>query len=202
MPRRDNSAGDPRPARGASPVLYELRQYRVASGRNEDEIARALACILPRERGGMGLFARYEIPEPVGLWRALAGPSLPCVVFLYRWEGARQRAHAFGDFYNDAEWQELRARTNGAGEIVERMDDLLLTGPALPELPTAGVFEFVRSSAPLRGPNVCVSLSPLCGKDDRPLSIVHHSSGDAAFCHSHDDHERLLCERLTMGGPS
>jgi hypothetical protein len=202
MPARDHSAGSPGPSGGAPAVLYELRQYRVASGRNEDEIARALTCILPRERGGMGLFARYEIPEPVGVWRALAGPSMPCVVFLYRWESARQRAHAFGDFYNDAEWQALRARTNGEGEIVDRMDDLLLTGPALPELPTAGVFEFVRPSTPLQGSNVCVSLSPLCGRDDRPLSVVHYSSAEEAFRHGRDDHERLLCERLTMKDPA
>jgi hypothetical protein len=202
MTERGHDAGDPGLFSNASAVLYELRQYRVASGRNEDEIARALACILPRDRGGMGLFARYEIPEPIGVWRALAGPSLPCVVFLYCWETARQRAHAFGDFYNDVEWQELRARTNGEGEIVDRMDDLLLTGPTLPDLPTTGVFEFVRSLVPLQGPNVRVSLSPLCGNDGRPLSIVHHMSAEAAFRHSRDDHERLLCERLKIGEPA
>ena len=55
--------------------LYEMRFYRVADGRMDDELARGLACILPPAEGGRGLFDRYGIPRPVGLWRVLNGPK-------------------------------------------------------------------------------------------------------------------------------
>src|SRR3954470_16427289 len=99
-------------------TLYEMRSYRVADGRMADELARGLACILPVGEGGSGLFDRYHIPRPVGLWRALSGPRMPAVIFLYRWESVAQRAQAFETFYDDPDWNMMRARSNAGSEIV------------------------------------------------------------------------------------
>ena len=108
----------------AGPVLYEMRSYRVADGRMTDELARGLACILAPAEGGRGLFDRYGIPRPVGLWRVLSGARLPAVIFLYRWTSVAERAHAFETFYDDAEWNALRAGSNEGSEIVNNMDDI------------------------------------------------------------------------------
>ena len=147
----------------ADTLLYEMRSYRVADGRMGDELARGLACILAPAEGGRGLFDRYSIPRPVGLWRVLSGAHLPAVIFLYRWNSVAERAHAFETFYDDPEWTALRAGTNEGSEIVDNMDDVLLRGPLPEALPADGIYEFVRGAAPTGTRTVIGPLAPLCG---------------------------------------
>jgi hypothetical protein len=180
------------------PVLYEMRSYRVADGRMADELARGLACILPPAEGGRGLFDRYGIPRPVGLWRVLSGPKLPAVIFLYRWSSVAQRARAFETFYDDAEWNALRASSNEGSEIVSSMDDVLLRGPPPQALPSDGVYQFVRGAAPPGGRTVIGPLAPLCGDDPSDLHVVLHRGGiDGAFGDS-----RILCRHVALSATS
>jgi hypothetical protein len=168
-------------------VVYELREYLVSDGRVADELDRARSTILSEREGGSGLFDRHGIPRPWAIWRCIHGRALPSVAFLYAWPGTQARARAFPALYNDPAWVELRARTNGPQEIVERIDDLLFTGPPLPPSPKGGgAFEFVRhgeqdaacdDDAP--GTELLAPLIPLCGRDVRPLSIRRLSDGYA-----------------------
>ncbi|MGF7162879.1 hypothetical protein FHS85_004537 [Rhodoligotrophos appendicifer] len=180
--------------------LFELRQYRVADGRMQEEIDRALTCILPPEKGGLGLFARYGIPAPVGMWRAISGPNLPCVVFVYEWPSVAARAAAFESFYVDPAWQEERARSNGGQEIVDRLDDLLLVGEK-PRPMTAGqIYEFARATSGRAPEGVVASFSPLCGNDISDVWIIAHSSLVAAVeTPSDDPGSRLFCELIDPG---
>lgn len=180
-------------------VLYEMRTYRVADGRMAAELARGLACILPPAAGGLGLFDRYGIPEPVGLWRVLNGPHLPSVIFLYRWESVAARAEAFETFYDDAQWQALRASTNGGVEIVDRMDDVLLRGPAIDRLEAEGIYEFARLAPPEGARTVIGPFVPLCGSDASDLYIALHDPGGPFLETGGLDPSRVLCRRVPLG---
>lgn len=158
-------------------VLYELREYLVSDGRIEDELARARTTILADR--GESLFERHGIPRPWGIFRGIYGRALPCIAFIYVWNGARQRADAFPSLYQDPDWIALRAKTNGPGEIVDRIDDLLFRGlPPGSTLPAGGYYEFCRedkmdalADAGMAG-SVLGPLEPLCGQDPRRLTIV------------------------------
>jgi hypothetical protein len=181
-------------------TLYEMRSYRVADGRMADELARGLACVLGAGEGGTGLFDRYRIPRPVGLWRAMSGPRLPAVIFLYRWESVAQRAHAFETFYDDVEWNALRASTNAGSEIVDCMDDILLRGPAPRELPPDATYEFVRGVPPKGTRTVIGPLAPLCGGDPSDLNVVVHDAASLAPDGRLD--ARILCRRVALSAPA
>jgi hypothetical protein len=181
-------------------LVYELRSYRVADGRMDEELRRALDCILAPADGGRGLFDRYGIPRPIGLWRALSGPHHPSAIFLYGWKSLAERAHSFETFYADPEWQALRASTNDGSEIVDCMDDLLLLGPAPAGLPSDAIYEFVRGEPSKDMRTVIGPLAPLCGNDPTDLSVVIHEAtaslvgADGAF-----NETRTLCRRVTLG---
>ena len=165
----------------------------------DDELVRGLACILAPAEGGRGLFDRYGIPRPVGLWRVLSGAHLPAVIFLYRWNCVAERAHAFETFYDDPEWTALRAGTNEGSEIVDNMDDILLRGPPPEPLPAEGIYEFVRGAAPAGARTVIGPLAPLCGDDPSDLRVIIHDG--AAFATRSDfplEESRILCSRVAL----
>lgn len=174
--------------------LYEMRSYRVADGRMADELERGLACMLNPAEGGSGLFARYGIPRPIGLWRVLTGPKVPSVIFLYRWNSIAQRAHAFETFYDDPDWNALRSGSNEGSEIVNNMDDILLRGPPPEALPLDGTYEFIRGDAPRNGKTVIGPLAPLCGDDPSDLRVIlHEGDVDGPFAES-----RILCRNVAL----
>jgi hypothetical protein len=174
--------------------LYEMRSYRVADGRMADELERGLACMLTPAEGGRGLFDRYGIPRPVGLWRVLSGPTLPSVIFLYRWNSVAERAQAFETFYDDPDWNALRVGSNEGSEIVSNMDDVLLRGPAPEAVPLDGTYEFVRGSALPHGKTVIGPLAPLCGNDPSDLRVLlHEGNVEGPF-----DESRILCRNVAL----
>jgi hypothetical protein len=185
----------------ADTLLYEMRAYRVADGRMGEELQRGLDCILAPAAGGLGLFDRYAIPRPVGLWRAMSGPHQPAVIFLYCWQSVAQRANAFETFYVDPAWQALRASTNDGSEIVDCMDDILLRGPAPAALPANAIYEFTRG-APRSGTRTVIGpLMPLCGNDPADLFVgVHENAPALADADGAVDVARILCRRITIGG--
>jgi hypothetical protein len=174
-------------------MLYELRAYRVADGRMDEEIARALGTILSEAEGGLGLFARYGVPRPVGMWRALTGPHLPSMLFLYPWESAQQRAGAFETFGADPAWLRYRAVTNAGSEIVDRMDDLLLTGPAPGALAADALFEFTWDTPASDAAVVLGPLTPLCGSRPGPLRVLAHDEAELARLEPREAAERSFC---------
>lgn len=189
------------PQASGEAYLYELRRYRVASGRLQDETARALACIRSAEEGGLGLFERYGIPRPVGLWTALCGPHLPCVAFLYQWRDAGSRAEAFETFYRDPQWNDVRAETNNGTEIVDRLDDLLLVGPDIQSFPKDLIYRISFSPADTKAIEPIISLTPLCGEDARDLKIIGYPTLVAAVQADEQAGESSLICELTHAWP-
>jgi hypothetical protein len=181
-------------------MLYELRAYRVADGRMDEEIARALGTILPEAEGGLGLFARYGVPRPVGMWRALTGPHLPSVLFLYPWDSAQQRARAFESFGEDPAWLRYRAATNAGSEIVDRMDDLLLTGPEPGALPSDALYEFTWEPPPAGAAVAIGPLVPLCGARPGPLHVLAHDEAVLTSMAPQELGDRSFCRLVAAGG--
>jgi hypothetical protein len=180
--------------------LYELRRYHVADGRMQDEISRALSCIRSEAYGGLGLFDRYGISAPIGLWRVVDGAVLPCVIFLYEWPSVAVRASAFEAFYLDSEWNAVRSQTNGGTEIVDQMDDLLLVGLPV-KAPSAGhIYSFSYHSAESLPSEPYAALSPLCGSDSRSFVICEHPSLGDALSKRAGDPERMIGELIDIGG--
>lgn len=180
-------------------MLYEMRAYRVADGRIEEEIARALGTILDPSEGGLGMFARYGIPKPIGIWRVLSGPALPSVIFLYPWKSAADRSRAFEAFGQDAEWLNYRASTNAGTEIVDRMDDLLLTGPEPGRLALDALYEFTWGEPPGAASVAIGPLVPLCGSRTGPLHVLRHDEPLPATALADD---RTLCRLVPLKAPA
>lgn len=153
-------------------IIYELREYLVSEGRVLDEIDRARATIIGEKADEPSLFDRHAIPRPWAMFRCVHGRPLPCIAFVYPWDSTAIRALAFPSLYADPRWHELRARTNGAHEIVERIDDLIFHGPRCSEKARGpGLFEFCRGDAGDADEVVLGPLVPLCGDDGRPFFI-------------------------------
>ena len=151
-----------------------MRSYRVADGRMDDELARGLACILAAGRGRPRAVRPLRHPASGRALARAERADLPAVIFLYRWNSVAERAHAFETFYDDPEWNALRASTNEGSEIVDNMDDVLLRGPPPEALPADGLYEFVRGAAPAGAQTVIGPLAPLCGDDPSDLRVVVH----------------------------
>ena len=121
-------------------MLYELRFYRVAPGRTDDNHARHRDRLPP-------LFARHGI-HVVGRWTAMAGPDAPLFAYVIAYPDLAERERQWADFYGDAEWWEIRAETNAGSEMVEGYDLMLLRShaelspaPATPGARRGGVHE-------------------------------------------------------------
>jgi hypothetical protein len=100
-------------------VLYELRLYQCGMGRAQD-VSNRLRDLVPPE------FRKHGFPVPTAQWFATSGPKLPIYAWMLAWPDSEARAKAFGDLWADPDWQEIRSRTNGASEMVERYDILLM----------------------------------------------------------------------------
>lgn len=97
----------------AETMFYELRTYRIATGRLPSMIDR-FAC-LP------SIFERHGI-QNLGRWRALAGPDVPAVIYLMGYRSLDDREEQWASFYTDPEWAALRLRTNDGEEMVESFE--------------------------------------------------------------------------------
>jgi hypothetical protein len=95
---------------GKAPSLYELRTYRIDASRPQAMHQRMRDGLLP-------LFRRHSIPV-AGCWQAITGDDLPKFVYLVRWPAMAERDAAWAGFYADAEWLELRERTNAGSNLV------------------------------------------------------------------------------------
>lgn len=100
-------------------MLYELRLYQCGMGRAQD-VANRLRDLVPPE------FRKHGFPVPTAQWFATSGPKLPTYAWMLAWPNSDARAKAFGELWADPDWQEIRGRTNGASEMVERYDILLM----------------------------------------------------------------------------
>jgi hypothetical protein len=134
--------------------MYELRLYHAVPGRL-DELVERIGRVLPP------FFDRHGFPPRLGQWTVSAGPALPMFVWLLRWPGGfDERTAAFAALSSDQEWQSVRQRTNGTGEMVRKYDfRFLLPSPTWSPLTdphgspsepmSEEIFEFREHSVPV-----------------------------------------------------
>lgn len=121
-------------------MLCELRIYHPMPGRLDDLVERIGAVMPP-------FFERHGFAPRLGQWRGVAGSPAPVFAWMLRWPSLEARMAAFAALGADAEWNALRLRTNGPGEMVRRYDLRLLApsraGASLgPEpVPACGLYE-------------------------------------------------------------
>lgn len=105
-------------------MLYELRIYHPMPGRLGDLVERIGAVMPP-------FFERNGFAPRLGQWTSVAGSPTPVFAWLLRWPSLESRMAAFAALGADGEWNALRLRTNGPGEMV-RHYDLRLLSPSRP----------------------------------------------------------------------
>ena len=96
-------------------MFYELRIYTPAAGRLDDLVTRIGWDMVP-------FFERHGFAPRLGQWTVVAGETMAAFVWLLQWLSMDQRTAAFAGLGGDAEWQALRVRTNGTGEMVKRYE--------------------------------------------------------------------------------
>lgn len=122
-------------------MLCELRIYHPMPGRLDDLVQR-IGTVMPP------FFERHGFAPRLGLWTGVAGSPAPVFAWMLRWPNLETRMAAFAALGADAEWNAVRLRTNGPGEMVRRYD-LRLLAPSraaaslCPELrvPACGLYE-------------------------------------------------------------
>ena len=107
-------------------MFYELRMYRTTPGRVGDVAARMDKLVPP-------VFEKYGFGPRLGEWICTAGSMMPCYIWILRWDSQEQRAKAYSGIYGDAEWNKVRALTNGPNEMVLGMDTYMLNQTAAGE---------------------------------------------------------------------
>jgi len=120
-------------------MLCELRIYHPMAGRLPDLVQRIGAVMPP-------FFERHGFAPRLGQWTGVAGA--PVFAWMLRWPSLEARLAAFAALGADTEWNALRVRTNGPGEMVRRYDLRLLLpsragAAAVPEqrVPACGLYE-------------------------------------------------------------
>jgi NIPSNAP len=119
-------------------MIWEIRHYSIAPGRIADIHTRFRTCLPP-------LLARHGI-DVVGRWTSNVMPEKPGFVYMMAYRNLAQRERCWGGFYADPDWPVLRAQSNGAADMIERIDITFLrhhTGwePIVPDVPIGGVHE-------------------------------------------------------------
>jgi hypothetical protein len=101
-------------------MLRELRIYHPMPGRLDDLVER-IGTVMPP------FFERHGFAPRLGQWTGVAGVPTPVFAWMLRWPSLEARMAAFAALGADAEWNAIRLRTNGPGEMVRRYDLRLLS---------------------------------------------------------------------------
>lgn len=98
--------------------VWELRLYAIAPNRSTDMERRVQDDLRT-------VFPHHGI-RPAGGWTVVAGPALPMFVYITPWRNMNERSRNWAGFYVDPAWAEVRNRTNGPSELVERYEIMFL----------------------------------------------------------------------------
>lgn len=157
-------------------MLCELRIYHPMPGRLGDLVERIGAVMPP-------FFKRHGFAPRLGQWTGVAGSPTPVFAWLLRWPSLEARMAAFAALGADVEWNALRLRTNGPGDMVRRYDLRLLSASGLA----------ASAGTPLRG--------PACGLYElRTLPVAVGRTGAAQAALAAVDLPALAATGTTVAG--
>jgi NIPSNAP len=119
-------------------MIWELRRYAIAPGRIADIHTRFRKHLPP-------LLAKHGICI-VGRWTNNTNAEAPEFVYMMAYRDLAERESQWRDFYADPQWPDVRALSNGATEIIERIDISFLRPqpdwvPSLFNVPIGGFHE-------------------------------------------------------------
>ena len=104
-------------------MIHELRIYHCCPGRLPDVIARF-------QQHTLGFFKQYGI-RPGKFWTTLIGPTNHALYYTLAWESLAERETKWNAFQADPQWIATRKATEANGQIVERIENLILAPVAL-----------------------------------------------------------------------
>ncbi len=99
-------------------MIHELRIYHCVPGRLPDLNRRF-------ETVTLKLWEQHGIRQ-AGFWTTLVGPDNQALYYLLEWESLAEREEKWNAFLADPQWQRARAETEKNGQIVARVENLLL----------------------------------------------------------------------------
>ena len=97
-------------------MIYELRIYDVVPNRREALYDRF-------RQGALALLEKHGF-RMLDMWEPTDGVEK--LVYLLEWNDENERAACWRSFRNDPEWRDLKTRTEAEGQMVTKMDYLLL----------------------------------------------------------------------------
>jgi hypothetical protein len=100
-------------------MIHELRIYHCCPGKLPDLIARFKTHTL-------GFFKQYGIKHDK-FWTTLIGPSNAALYYTLEWESLAEREAKWNAFQADPKWIATRKETEANGQIVERIENLILS---------------------------------------------------------------------------
>lgn len=104
-------------------MIHELRVYHCCPGKLPDLIARF-------KNHTLGFFQHYGIKH-VNFWTTLIGPSNAALYYTLEWESLADRETKWNAFQADPKWIATRKASEANGQIVERIENLVLSPVAL-----------------------------------------------------------------------
>ncbi len=99
-------------------MIYEYRKYEAVPGQLPDLHRRFQTVTLE-------IWRRHGI-RPVGFWIAEVGAS-NVLHYLLAWESMAERERVWTAFQSDPEWVQARARTEAAGPLVAKIENMFWT---------------------------------------------------------------------------
>jgi hypothetical protein len=107
-------------------MLHELRIYHCLPGRLPDLNKRFETITLK-------LWEKHGIRQ-AGFWTVLIGDSNQALYYLLEWESLAERERKWNAFASDPEWLSAKAGTEANGQIVARVENLILSPTAYSKL--------------------------------------------------------------------
>lgn len=102
-------------------MIFELRRYRVASGRMPDVHARFTQHLPPLfERHHLNVLGHWSSAHDTSVDNTSAKETSAWFIYLLGFDRLDTRQMAWGGFYVDPQWQQVRAATNAGSEMIER----------------------------------------------------------------------------------
>jgi len=103
-------------------MIHELRIYHCMPGRLPDLNQRFNTITLK-------LWQTHGVRQ-VGFWTTVIGPNNQALYYLLAWENLAERERVWAAFGADPAWIQAKAQTEANGQLVERIENIILAPTA------------------------------------------------------------------------